>query len=231
MTDWSVTEPMSVTPLSDSARRRAPDERPQQILDAALQVFDEHGLDGARLDDIARRAGIAKGTIYLYFPNKEELFREVVRQTVVSRLRLAESTLAATGADRSAVDQLRQYMREWWDFLRTPATTAVYRLVIGELHRFPELMTFYLEEAVVPARRLVTGIIERGVALGEFRPVDPAGASRTLASMFVTHALWLCKQQTSDALGTLTADQVYDQICDFALHALRAVSPAGSPNA
>lgn len=218
--------------LSDSARRRAPDERPQQILDAALAVFDEQGLDGARLDDIARRAGIAKGTIYLYFQNKEELFREVVRHTIVSRLDSARVQLAAA-PDQSAEQQLREYMREWWDFLRTPATIAVYRLVIGELHRFPELMAFYLEEAVLPARSLVAGIIARGTARGEFRDADPVGTARTFATMFVGHALWSCKQQPANALGHVTPEQVYDQICDFALHALRPdPSPAaGAPHA
>jgi len=222
---------MMAAPLfPDSARRRAPDERPQQILDAALQVFDEHGLDGARLDDIARRAGIAKGTIYLYFPNKEELFREVVRSTIVSRLHSAEGELAATAANRSATEQLCDYMREWWEFLRTPATLSVYRLVIGELHRFPELMAFYLEEVVVPARALVAGIIDRGVARGEFRAVDTVGTARTLASLFVGHALWYCKQQPAAALGPTTPDQIFDQICDFALHALRPALVAGSTN-
>jgi AcrR family transcriptional regulator len=209
----------------DSVRRRAPDERPQQILDAALEIFDEQGLDRARLDDIARRAGIAKGTIYLYFPNKEELFREVVRQTIVSRLESVRGKLA--DADRSAVDQLCDYMRGWWDFLRTPAALAVYRLVIGELHRFPELMTFYLEEVVVPARALVTGIIDRGIARGEFRPVDSVGVGRIIGATFVTHALWLCKQPAAAALGSVTPDQIFEQVCDFALHALRPASAGG----
>ena len=92
----------------DSARRRAPDERPQQILDAALAVFDEEGLDRARLDDIARRAGIAKGTIYLYFPNKEALFREVVRQTIGSRLEAARGRLAAADSASAPVSTLVQ---------------------------------------------------------------------------------------------------------------------------
>ena len=70
--------------------RRLPEERPQQILEAAFEVFGEHGLAGARLDDIAKRAGVAKGTIYLYFPNKEALFKEMIRQTVVAHLERSE---------------------------------------------------------------------------------------------------------------------------------------------
>jgi AcrR family transcriptional regulator len=108
-----------------------------------------------------------------------------------------------------------------------PATLAVYRLVLGELHRFPELATFYLEEAVKPARELVAGIIERGIARGEFRPVDPAGVARILASMFVGHALWLCRQEPEAAMGPVTPEQILDQVRDFALHALRPADGSG----
>src|SRR5512147_1503209 len=87
--------------------RRLPEERPRQILDAALEVFGERGLAGARLDDIARRAGVSKGTIYLYFANKEELFREMIRGTLVETLvdgeRLPDEGPAET--------QLRAFMR------------------------------------------------------------------------------------------------------------------------
>jgi AcrR family transcriptional regulator len=213
----------------DSARRRAPDERPQQILDAALAVFDEEGLDRARLDDIARRAGIAKGTIYLYFPNKEALFREVVRQTIGSRLEAARGRLAAT-PDLSAEDQLCEYMRDWWDFLRTPATVAVYRLIIGELHRFPELATFYVEEVVKPARTFVAGIIDRGIERGEFRPVDVAVTGRILASLFVAQALWTCKPAIAQSIDPATPAQIFEQLCDFVLHALRPAAGAGVSN-
>jgi AcrR family transcriptional regulator len=204
----------------DTARRRAPDERPQQILDAALAVFDEEGLDRARLDDIARRAGVAKGTIYLYFPNKEELFREVVRQTIGSRLEAARGRVAAN-PDLPAERQLCAYMRDWWDFLRTPSTIAVYRLVIGELHRFPELAAFYLEEVVMPARAFVGGLIARGIERGEFRAVEPAATARMFAALFVGHALWLCKPEMARSFGAVEPDMLFDQLCDFALHALR----------
>src|SRR5918911_963685 len=87
--------------------RRRPEERPQQILDAALTVFGERGLAGARLEDIARRAGVSKGTIYLYFPNKEELFVEMIREKVIANLEREESRLDDGG---TATEQLRGYM-------------------------------------------------------------------------------------------------------------------------
>src|ERR1043165_10134843 len=104
---------MSPSPHSAEPRwRRLPEERPRQILAAALEVFGEHGLAGARLEDIAKRAGLSKGTIYLYFPNKEELFREMVRDTVVSKIeRREEEFNARTG---SATDALIDFMRGHW---------------------------------------------------------------------------------------------------------------------
>src|SRR5690349_24346273 len=130
MTDRSVISRfhpphlVAATSLHDAARRRAPDERPQQIIDAALAVFDERGLAGARLDDIAQRAGIAKGTIYLYFPNKEELFREVIRHTLIDRLDAARGEIDAMGEAASATEQLRRYADGWWAFLLTPGYQA-----------------------------------------------------------------------------------------------------------
>src|SRR3981081_4801174 len=85
----------SVRPKTTSAQpkwRRRPEHRPQQIIEAALEVFGECGLANARLQDIANRAGVSKGTIYLYFPNKEELFREMIRQTAVAAIEWGEKT-------------------------------------------------------------------------------------------------------------------------------------------
>jgi AcrR family transcriptional regulator len=231
MTDWSVTESMIATALNDPARRRAPDERPHQILDAALAVFGEQGLAGARLEDIAKRAGIAKGTIYLYFPNKEELFREVVRHTIGDRLQTARDALGNAPPDVSTVELLRHFMVRWWAFLCTPEYQTVYRMVIGELHRFPEMLAFYAKEAVLPARELLGQLIDRGIAAGDFRPVDPKIAARILASMFIPHSLWVANQSACFALGQFEPDAVFEQLFDFAIHALRPTTAGSSESA
>src|SRR5712675_3175914 len=96
--------------------RRRPESRPQQIIEAALEVFGECGLANARLQDIADRAGVSKGTIYLYFPNKEELFREMIRQTAVAAIERAERA-DVPGSPR---DQLLAFMRGYWEFVRSP---------------------------------------------------------------------------------------------------------------
>ena len=123
--------------------------------------------------------------------------------------------------DLSAEAQLCEYMRDWWNFLRTPATVAVYRLIIGELHRFPELAAFYIAEVVKPARALVSGLIERGIERGEFRRVDTAATARIFAALFVAQALWACKPAIAQSVDAATPEQIFEQLCDFVLHALR----------
>jgi AcrR family transcriptional regulator len=109
--------------LTEPKWRRLPEERPHQIIDAAIEVFGERGLAGARLEDIAKRAGVSKGTIYLYFPNKEALFKEMVRLTLIARIEHEERTLEQhTG---SATEQLELYMAEHWEFVRQPVVRTI----------------------------------------------------------------------------------------------------------
>jgi len=213
------TRPSTRTPRRSGPRwRRLPEERPRQILDAALQVFDERGLAGARLDDIARRAGVSKGTIYLYFPNKEELFREVVRDVVVDRLHHA----AAQAGAGDPVDELKRYLRAHWDFVRSPEFQTIFKLVTGELHNFPELAEFYGREVVMPANQLMAGMIRRGIERGDFRRVDPILAARFMSSTAMTHSTWCARRHVFKLLTDVTDDQVFEGISDLFFHAIRA---------
>ena len=205
--------------------RRRPEERPRQILDAALQVFCERGLAGARLDDIARRAGVSKGTIYLYFPNKEELFREVVRDVVVDRLRQA----AANAGSDDPVEELKRYMRAHWDFVRSPEFQTIFKLVTGELHNFPDLAEFYGREVVMPSTQLLAGMIRRGIDRGDFRRVDPVLAARFMSSTAVTHSTWCARRHVFKLLTDVTDEQVFEQLSDFFFHAIRATPASASP--
>jgi AcrR family transcriptional regulator len=198
--------------------RRLPEERPQQILRAALEVFGEHGLAGARLEDIAKQAGVSKGTIYLYFPNKEALFREMVRSTIVEAI-VAGEGIPNTG---SARDQLLTFMKDYWDFVRTSAFSVIYRVVVSELHHFPDLVEFYSAEVIVRGQKLIAGIVARGVANGEFRSLDPVVAGRMLISLFSTSAMWCCKRKFFPTLRNRSDEQIYTELVDFYLSALRA---------
>jgi len=204
--------------LIESHRRRAPEARPTQILDAAFHEFGERGLAGARLDDIAKRAQVAKGTIYLYFPTKEALFREMVHTTIVAALAEAEASQASFAAE-TAEAQMRRLGQGWWTFLRTERVQVLQRLVSLELGQFPDLMQFYADEVMARGRRLVAGIIARGVERGEFRDMDPQLAARMFSSIWMSHSTWCARREFFKTLGS--DEQVLDEMLEFYLYALR----------
>ena len=205
-----------------TARRRRPESRPGQIIEAALEVFGERGLANARLDDIARRAGLAKGTIYLYFPNKEELFRAVIRKTVIATIDRAEASVA----DDAPEAQLDAFMRTHWAFLRSPTFERIYRLITGELHNFPELARFYAEEVLGRGLRLMAGVIRRGIAAGVFRRTEPEAAARMIFGSFVSHAIWRSRPTVFTHIAHLSDEKVYAQLSSLILAALRPCDPA-----
>jgi len=199
--------------------RRLPGERPEQILNAALLVFGEHGLAGARLEDIAKRAGLSKGTIYLYFPNKEALFREMVRHTVVSQLEEGERRFGS--ASGTATDALTSFMRDYWTFIRSEQFAPIFRLIHAEIHNFPDLAEFYAEEVVTRGHRLIASIISRGIETGEFRSLDPFVAARMLTAPFVIHGLWCRHREFFASVSKKTDDQVLEELMQFYLYAIQ----------
>jgi AcrR family transcriptional regulator len=202
--------------------RRCPEDRPEQIIKAALEVFGERGLANARLQDIAERAGVSKGTIYLYFPNKEELFREMIRQTAVAALERAEKAVT----HGTPIEQLLAFMKGYWQFVRSPAFSSIYRLVLGELHQFPDLATFYAHD--VSARRLniISGIIRRGIDSGDFREIDPMVAARMLSAIVVQHGIWRDKDTGVPLLAHRTDDEVFRELAAFYLYSITATGGA-----
>jgi AcrR family transcriptional regulator len=199
--------------------KRQPEARPGQILDAALEVFAECGVSGARLEDIGRRAGVSKATIYVYFPNKEALFREVIRGTVVSEIEKGERAFAAF--EGSATEGLLRHLRGFWAFIRSPKFAPIFRLIHAELAQFPDLGRFYADEVVGRNHRLFAAVIKRGIDQGEFRDVDPLVAARMLSAPFVMHGIWcrhrdaftwMEKKSDADVLEDLVAFSV-DSLC------------------
>ena len=153
---------------------RRKDARPDEIRAAALALFAERGFAATRLDDVARRAGIAKGTIYLYFPTKEDLFRALVRQDLLPNLAALEQAAAAHPGPAPA--RLRDLLATMAARMGAP-TAAIPRLILAESGNFPALARFYAEEVVARGLALLASVIAAGVAAGEFRPVDPAAVA------------------------------------------------------
>jgi len=167
-------------------RTRRPEARPDQILDAALAVFSEQGFAGARVEDIAKRAGLSKGAIYLYFESKDAMLKGLVR-------RLADGVVgAAEGLVNPNVDAsvtLRSLVAFMIVQISDPQVSAAPRIVIAEAQRFPELAAFYRETVIARGHRLLTRLIDLGVSQGVFRDVDREVLLRTCIGPLLAHML------------------------------------------
>jgi AcrR family transcriptional regulator len=167
--------------------RRRKEARPDEILAAALASFAERGFAATRLEDVAARAGISKGTLYLYFKGKEELFEAVVRATLVPNLERLEA-LTATFEGQSA--RLLERLLLTIAGVVDSRVGAIPKLVIAEAGNFPELARFYLDEVVRRGLRLIGTILRRGIERGEFRPIDVDHAVFCVIAPMLIAALW-----------------------------------------
>ncbi|HEX5079794.1 MAG TPA: TetR/AcrR family transcriptional regulator [Geminicoccaceae bacterium] len=174
------------TPHPSRWRRRKA-ARPDEILAAALASFAERGFAATRLEDVAGRAGISKGTLYLYFKGKEELFEAVVRATLLPSIERVEA-LAATFEGPSA--QLLERLLLAFAGVVDSRTGALPKLVIAEAGNFPDLARFYLNEVIRRGLRLIGAILRRGIARGEFRAVDVDHAVFCVVAPMLLGALW-----------------------------------------
>jgi AcrR family transcriptional regulator len=205
--------------ISPPRWQRRPDARPEEILDAAQTVFGEFGFARAKLDDVARLAGVSKGTVYLYFDSKESLFREMVRTKMVAAL--AEYEELARTHEGTCRDLLVELIKQFYRGLRNERMARITRLVQAELESFPELARFYFDEVILRARRIVADVLERGIASGEFRPGAREFAARGLPSLLVHTAQVQCFFSRLDP-AALTDEQALQGIIDLYLHGVLA---------
>ncbi|MBA2737011.1 MAG: TetR/AcrR family transcriptional regulator [Pyrinomonadaceae bacterium] len=155
---------------SETRWRRRKENRPAEILKAALECFSERGFAATKLDDIAARADVTKGTLYLYFKSKEDIFESVVRREIVGNI--GDFEKIAADETLSAADLLQQLFRFVARTFALSKASALPKIIISEGGNFPEMTRFYHEEVIMRGIRLVSGIIQKGVKHGEFRKVD-----------------------------------------------------------
>jgi len=191
--------------------------RPGEIIAAALDVFVERGYEAAKLQEVARRAGVTKGTLYLYFDSKEALFKAVVRETIVPVIAQGEVLARSfTGSARELVERL---VREYWRLVGETALAGIPKLMMAEAATFPELTRFYYDEVVTRGHRLMAGVIERGVKNGEFRPVDVMVAAKLAMSPLI-HATVARRAFASCMPETFNVQQYLDTHIDLYLHGI-----------
>ncbi len=187
-------------PVKERRWSRRKEARPEEITAAALELFSERGYAATRLDDVAARAGVSKGTLYLYFENKEELFKAVLREGFISPL--AEMRDIVQRYEGETFDLVEMLVRGWWEHVGATRLSAIPKLMVAEARNFPDVARFYVDEVVRPGREAIAAIVRRGVERGEFRPVDPRVAGQLLIAPLFMLAIW------SNSLAVCTADRI-----------------------
>jgi AcrR family transcriptional regulator len=204
---------------------RRKDARPQELLAAALDLFVERGFASTRLEDVAKRAGVSKGTLYLYFENKEDLFKAVVRNSIVPAIGEAEMSIA--GFEGHSAELLRKLIHSWWQRIGATKASGIVKLVMAEAGNFPELGQFYQDEVVARGTSVFRRVLERAIERGEFRPVDVSQMTQVLVApmlMLITwkHSVAPCERSELDPSAFL------DTFLDVALNGL--LPPASAPH-
>ena len=206
-------------------RERRKEARPGELIDAALNLFVEKGFAATRMEEVAKRAGVSKGTVFLYFPSKEELFKAVVRETISGRFE--EWTTEFLTYEGSAADMLHHCMSTWWQRIGSTQASGITKLMISEGGHFPDIVEFYQNEVVQPGHALIRQVLQRGIDRGEFRAVnlDFAVYGVVAAMMF----LILSKHSAAGLPNNVPLDPdayIANQVAVM-LHGLGANKPSG----
>ena len=173
-------------PQTVSKREAQKPQRLQQILAAAFEVFAAHGYEAARIDDVAERAGIAKGTIYLYFKGKDQLFRAVVRNLIQKPVDGDAGNLSGRSEPMLRELFARMYAR----VVLNPKARSIIRLLIAESGKFPQLSDIYHREIIAPGMAVVRQIVMKGVASGEFHKTTAVEFPQFVVAPAVLAIVW-----------------------------------------
>ena len=182
------SEITSTSPDAAPKRERRKEARPGELLDAALDLFVEKGFSATRVEEVATRAGVSKGTLFLYFQSKEELFKAVVRENIANKFPTwQEEFLTFEG---SSSDMLRYAMTSWWERIGKTRASGITKLVMSEAQNFPEIAAFYQEEVIQPGNAMIRRILARGVQSGEFGELDLEQTVHIIVAPMIFLMMW-----------------------------------------
>jgi AcrR family transcriptional regulator len=212
---------MEPTTKTEPRWERRKEDRPGELADAALELFVEKGFAATRLEDVAARAGVSKGTLYLYFDSKEALFKAVIQQAVIPAVAQGEQTIEQF--EGSSADLLRKLVFGWWQLFGSTPVGGIPKLMISEARNFPEIAQYYHDNVIVRGKGLFTKTLERGIASGEFRPIDVEYAVHVLIAPLLLKALW---RHSFAACGCgpreLDPERYFQTCVDLVVNGLRA---------
>lgn len=207
---------MPACPITRWKRRK--EARPQELTAAALELFVEKGFAATRLDEIAARAGVSKGTLYLYFENKEELFKAVIRESLLPLLAEGEELVARMPGPASEL--FKAIVMRWWEIVGENPIGGIPKLIIAEARNFPEIARFYADEVIERGKRLLTIVLQRGIDSGEFRRFDPQALVHIVFAPLMMRVIW---KHSLDCCGvaTVPVDVYLREYLELTLRGLR----------
>ena len=203
-------------------RLREREDRKEDILQAALNVFSERGYEATRIDDVAERAEIAKGTIYLYFKSKEGLFEGVITRWLTPTLEQVERL--SISEDLTSEEALRASMALFYTRIAEGELRQILRLIIGEGPRFPHLIKAYYENVITRGRAAFGAAVRRGVETGEFRDMGLDEFPQLIMGPAAMGAMW---KMLFDEIDPIDLDVLLDKQFDLLLDGVRAKGPSG----
>jgi AcrR family transcriptional regulator len=216
-TDHSVNS--ELLPAEPATRTRRPDDRASEIAQAALDLFVTKGFAATKLEDVAKAAGVSKGLPYLYFKNKEELFKAVIVEAIGEPLVRANELVDRF--EGSTEDLLRELVAKFREFAESRLGGAI-KLILAEAGNFPDVARFYCSNFDLRGRDLFAKMLRRGVARGEFRPIpDIEMTAIIFAQPLAMHSVWLRSLAPYDENQPANSDQFYAAYLDFFLKGLR----------
>jgi AcrR family transcriptional regulator len=201
---------------------RRKEARPQELLAAALDLFVERGYAATRLDDVASRAGVSKGTLYLYFTNKEELFKAVVRENVVPVLGEAEEMIDRY--EGSSTELFREIVLGWWERIGNTKLSGITKLMMAEAGNFPEVTQFYHDEVISRGNAMIVRMLERGIERGEFRRINVYQAMNLICAPMLMLMMWKHSFSACRA-EPMSPDDYLNSFIDLFLHGLLVERP------
>ncbi len=184
----SLPSALFVHSLEKPFRRRRKEARPSELTAAALELFVEKGYGTTRLDDVAARAGVSKGTLYLYFDSKEALFNAVIREGMLPAFADAEKRIANYAG--SSPDLLREVVLGFWRMVGARPIGSLPKLIFAEAENFPEIARFYHDEVIACGVALMREVVARGIARGEFQMRDPDAAAHIMIAPLLMRMVW-----------------------------------------
>lgn len=204
---------------AQAKRERRKEARPGELLAAALALFVEKGYAATRSEEVARRAGVSKGTLFLYFASKEELFKAVVRENIAGRF--SEWNAEFETLEGSTAEMLNYALMSWWERIGNTPAAGITKLMMSEAVNFPELAAFYQREVIEPGHALIRRILQRGVDRGEFHLLDMQHATYAVLAPMIflmswKHSFGACTSSTS----LLDPQRYLEQQVQILLHGL-----------